>query len=63
MKEYEELYPDLNRRTLQHELKEMINKKILASEGAIHHLIYRLSKFLWQKMSLSGRLLSGSNNA
>ena len=46
MKEYEELYPNLNRRTLQRELKEMIDKEILISEGATHHLIYRLSKFL-----------------
>lgn len=43
MKRYEELYPDLNRRTLQRELKEMIDKKILISEGATHHLVYRIS--------------------
>ena len=39
---YEEICPELNRRTLQRDLKAMIDKGILKSEGATHRQEYRL---------------------
>ena len=41
---FEALVPDVvNRRTLQRDLKEMLDKGILAVEGATHQVVYRLS--------------------
>lgn len=39
---YEKLCPAVNRRTLQRDLKAMVDKGILLSEGATNQLIYRL---------------------
>jgi len=39
---YQHLYPNTSRRTLQRDLKVMIEKEILVSEGATNQLIYRL---------------------
>jgi vacuolar-type H+-ATPase subunit H len=41
IQEFEHLYPDISRRTLQRDLKEMINFGLLILEGATHHTIYR----------------------
>ena len=41
---FEGLVPDVNRRTLQRDLKEMLGKGILAVEGATHQLVYRLAR-------------------
>ena len=40
---YEELLPDVNRRTLQRDLKGMVDKQILVIAGATNQAIYRLS--------------------
>jgi len=42
IQDYEAICPDVNRRTLQRDLKAMLNKGILVSEGATHHQEYRL---------------------
>jgi Fic family protein len=39
---YEALCPEVNRRTLQRDLKTMIKKELIASEGATNQLVYRL---------------------
>lgn len=39
---YEKLYPKISRRTLQRELKTMIEKRLLTVEGATNRLTYRL---------------------
>jgi Fic family protein len=44
IKDYESLYPDISRRTLQRELKDMIVKGLLRAEGATNRLYYRLNK-------------------
>ena len=42
IQDFERLCPEVNRRTLQRDLKEMLNKGILISEGGTHHQAYRL---------------------
>ncbi len=42
IQEFERLCPEVNRRTLQRDLKAMVNKGLLVSEGATNQLIYRL---------------------
>jgi predicted HTH transcriptional regulator len=44
IKDYERLCPEVNRRTLQRDLKEMLTSGILASEGGTHNLLYRIGK-------------------
>ncbi len=39
---YEELLPDVNRRTLQRDLKGMVDKQMLAISGATNQAVYRL---------------------
>lgn len=39
---FEELCPDINRRSLQRDLKGMLDKKLVTSEGATNQLIYIL---------------------
>ena len=39
---YEDLCPDVNKRTLQRELKELIEKNILYVEGATNNRLYKL---------------------
>ncbi len=42
IRDFEELCPDVSRRTLQRELKSMMDKGILVREGATNLLYYRL---------------------
>ena len=42
IQDYEKLCPDINRRSLQRDLKGMLDKEIISSEGATHHQEYRL---------------------
>jgi predicted HTH transcriptional regulator len=44
IRKFEELCQDVNRRTLQRELKELIKKGVFFSEGATHQMIYRLKQ-------------------
>ena len=44
IKEFEELCGDVNRRTLQRELKELVEKAVFVTEGATHQLTYRFKK-------------------
>lgn len=46
IKRYEELCPDVNRRTLQRELKQMVDYGILSFEGATHQIMYKIAKSL-----------------
>lgn len=41
--DFEKLYPEINRRTLQRDLKDMVQIGVLASEGATNKLIYRMA--------------------
>lgn len=41
IQDYEKLCPDVSRRTLQRDLKEMVDKELFVSEGATNQLIYR----------------------
>ena len=41
---YQHLFPNTSRRTLQRDLKVMIDKEIFVSEGATNQLIYRLRR-------------------
>ena len=43
IQDLERLCPEVNRRTLQRDLKVMIDKGVLKSEGATHHQEYRLN--------------------
>ncbi|WP_319522242.1 hypothetical protein [uncultured Desulfosarcina sp.] len=42
IKDYEKLCHDVSRRSLQRDLKEMLVKRIISSEGTTHHQEYRL---------------------
>jgi Fic family protein len=44
IQDFERLCPKVNRRTLQRDLKVMVEKKVLVSGGATNQLIYRLKK-------------------
>ena len=44
IRDYEELCPEANRRTLQRDLKNMVDRGLLFSEGATNQLIYRLKE-------------------
>jgi Fic family protein len=44
IQDYMRLFPDVSRRTLQRELKEMVEKGLLISEGATNRLYYRLAR-------------------
>ena len=44
IKEFEALCPEVNRRTLQRELRSMVEKGVLVPEGATNRLIYRLKE-------------------
>lgn len=43
IQEFETLWPGVTRRTLQRELKELIEKRVLQASGATNRLTYRLS--------------------
>jgi cell filamentation protein, protein adenylyltransferase len=42
IKDYESIYPGVNRRTLQRELKALVNCGIIKPEGATNQLVYKL---------------------
>jgi len=42
IQDFERLFPEVNRRSLQKDLKELITKGLLLSEGATNKLVYRL---------------------
>ena len=42
IQDFEGLCPDINRRTLQRELKAMIDRGLIVTEGETHKLRYRL---------------------
>jgi cell filamentation protein, protein adenylyltransferase len=44
IKDFERLYPDINRRSLQRDLKPMVDMGLLASEGATNKLVYRMKE-------------------
>ena len=44
IRDFERLYPKVNRRTLQRDLKEMIAKGVFRSEGSTNQLVYRLKE-------------------
>ncbi len=43
IQDFEGLCPDINRRTLQRELKAMIDRGLIVTEGETHQLGYRLA--------------------
>ncbi|MBM4341471.1 MAG: Fic family protein [Deltaproteobacteria bacterium] len=44
IRDYEKLCPGVNRRTLQRDLKDMVQAHVLNIEGSTHQLVYRLRK-------------------
>jgi len=44
IQDFEHLCPEVNRRTLQRDLKTMLDQGLLVTEGETHHLLYRLAK-------------------
>jgi len=44
IQDYENLCPGVSRRTLQRELRAMVDKGLLTPEGATNRLYYRLGK-------------------
>lgn len=42
IQDFESLCPDVNRRSLQRDLKGMLDKQLISSEGATHHQEYKL---------------------
>ncbi|HEY9609524.1 TetR/AcrR family transcriptional regulator [Allocoleopsis sp.] len=49
---FEEICPETSRRTLQRELREMVEKGLLRPEGKTNRLFYRLNP-LWNKLATS----------
>jgi hypothetical protein len=43
IQDYEALCPQVNRRTLQRDLKKMVECNLLKTEGETHRLIYRFN--------------------
>ena len=44
IQEYEALLPEINRRTLQRDLRALVDRGLLVAEGATNKLVYRLRK-------------------
>ncbi|MFH0777301.1 MAG: helix-turn-helix domain-containing protein, partial [Candidatus Eisenbacteria bacterium] len=44
IQDFERLCPDVNRRSLQRDLKKMVDFGLLVTEGETHHLLYRLAE-------------------
>jgi Fic family protein len=44
IQEFERLCPDVNRRSLQRDLKAMVDRGLIVIEGETHHLLYRLAE-------------------
>jgi Fic family protein len=45
IQDFEHLYPDINRRSLQRDLKKMVERGLVVTKGETHQLIYLLSEF------------------
>ena len=43
IQDFEGLCPEVNRRSLQRDLKAMVDRGLIVTEGGTHHLIYRLT--------------------
>lgn len=43
IQDFESVCPDVNRRSLQRDLKGMLDKELITSEGATHHQEYKLA--------------------
>jgi Fic family protein len=43
IQEFEGLCPEVNRRTLQRDLKAMVDRGLVVTEGETHHLLYKLA--------------------
>jgi DNA-binding HxlR family transcriptional regulator len=43
IQEFETICPEVNRRTLQRDLKGMVNRGLIVTEGETHHLLSRLA--------------------
>jgi len=43
IKDFEGLCPEVNRRSLQRDLKAMVDRGVIVAEGGTHHLLYRLA--------------------
>jgi Fic family protein len=44
IQEYERICPEVNRRSLQRDLKRMVERGVLVTEGETHRLLYRLAQ-------------------
>ncbi len=44
IQDFERLYPGVHRRTLQRDLRQMVERGVLLSEGATNRLVYRLGR-------------------
>ena len=44
IQDFERLYPKVNRRSLQRDLKVMLDMELLVSEGATNKLVYRMKE-------------------
>ncbi len=44
IQEFEQLFPEVNRRSLQRDLKAMLDMELLISEGATNKLVYRIKE-------------------
>ena len=42
IQDFEHLFPEINRRSLQRDLKAMVDMELLASKGATNKLVYRV---------------------
>lgn len=43
IQDFESICPDVNRRSQQRDLKGMLDKELISSEGATHHQEYKLA--------------------
>ena len=44
IQDFEGLYPDVNRRSLQRDLKAMVDRGLIVTEGETHQLLYRMAE-------------------
>ena len=44
IQDFEGLWPDVNRRSLQRDLKAMVDRGLIVTEGETHQLLYRLAE-------------------
>ena len=43
IQEFQNLFPEVNRRSLQRDLKAMVDQGLVVTQGETHHLLYRLA--------------------